>query len=128
MLIIKTYLKETPYKGIWLFVSEDIKQWTVIHQDEFNFDREYSLDFVQSHHLEDFFNTYASFNIQRKTYYLCVDNARFMNHDNDPNTYYDESKWQTIAKRNIKKDEEITCDYREFCEDSRVNWLGFELK
>jgi SET domain-containing protein len=54
---------------------------------------------------------------------LCIDNARFMNHADEPNTAgvhtagaidgYD------VATRDISKGEELTCDYRLF--DAEAN-------
>ena len=46
------------------------------------------------------------------TLVLCGDNARFMNHDFDPNC--DDSGILTVARRDIAPNEELTCDYRAF--------------
>jgi hypothetical protein len=61
-------------------------------------------------------------------YVLCADNARFMNHANDPNTAgvhepgaidgYD------IATRKIAAGEELTCDYRTFDADVGIKLGG----
>ena len=46
-------------------------------------------------------------------YVLCGDNARFMNHSDNPNC--DDSTLQaTVTKREILAGEELTCDYRIF--------------
>lgn len=44
---------------------------------------------------------------------LCLDDARFMNHADHPNT--DDSGEHTIAARDIAAGEELTSDYRTFC-------------
>jgi SET domain-containing protein len=46
-------------------------------------------------------------------YVLCGDNARFMNHQDDPNCD-DTRPGLTIARRDIQAHEELTCDYRVF--------------
>ena len=43
---------------------------------------------------------------------LTVDHDRHMNHADEPNTYL--KSGYAIARRNIRKGEEITNDYREF--------------
>jgi uncharacterized protein len=44
---------------------------------------------------------------------LCGDNARFMNHAEDPNCD-DTGGHFTVARRDIQAGEELTCDYRLF--------------
>ena len=47
-----------------------------------------------------------------RTMVISVDNSRFMNHADEPNTGWDERfGWAT---RDIRKGEEITCDYYTF--------------
>lgn len=50
---------------------------------------------------------------------LSGDNARFLNHSEDPNT--DIRGRQTFARRDIATGDEITCDYRRCVE----GWTGF---
>jgi len=52
------------------------------------------------------------------SYILCGDNARFMNHSEEPNC----DDWtcpSTLAHRDIQPGEELTCDYRAFDLESR---------
>ena len=49
---------------------------------------------------------------------LSGDNARFLNHSDDPNTQ--ELPFSSIARRSINAGDEITCDYGAFCSD----WTG----
>jgi len=46
-------------------------------------------------------------------YVLNCDNARFINHSDDPNT--DNTTEFSYALRDIQPGEEITCDYRDVC-------------
>ena len=54
-------------------------------------------------------------------YVLCADNARFMNHADEPNTarfHVDGAiEVDDIATRDIRVGEEMTCDYRLFDAD-----------
>jgi len=127
MLLIKTTLKETPGKGIGLFTLENIQQGSIIHIDETEFDKVYTLEFVKENHLKEFFDKYAAYNITDRNYYLCSDNARFMNHSFTPNTFYSKKDGQTIAKEDILVGEEITTDYTEFCDSCRVDGLDFKM-
>jgi SET domain-containing protein len=52
------------------------------------------------------------------SYILCGDNARFMNHSDDPNCD-DWTSSSTLAHRDIEPGEELTCDYRAFDVASR---------
>jgi SET domain-containing protein len=45
-------------------------------------------------------------------YVLCSDDAKYMNHAEDPNTTSDTDHTRTT--RDIEPGEELTCDYREF--------------
>ena len=57
-------------------------------------------------------------------YVLCGDNAKFMNHAEDPNCT-DADPQYTVARRAIEAGEELTCDYREFDIDCRTFGLSF---
>ena len=117
MLLVKTYLDKSPVAGIGLFAAEPIAAGTlvwklsdvdlVIHQRDLDAQglTELQRAFFESH-------AYKNGN----TYYLCVDDARFMNHSYDPNTY--EKGQSSIAKRDIAAGEELTCDYGNF-DDSK---------
>lgn len=51
---------------------------------------------------------------------LCLDDARFINHSDDPNT--DDLPDLTTARRDLAAGEEITSDYRAFCRDPFGGW------
>lgn len=128
MLLIETYLKEVEGKGIGLFAGEKILSGSMWHKDEDIFDKKYTRDFVLSNGLKKFFYHYATYHLEEDCFYLCSDNARFVNHSENPNTYYDKEKGGCFAVRDIEKGEEITCDYKTICDDSRINGLDFEMK
>ena len=47
---------------------------------------------------------------------LNLDDSRFMNHSDSPNTGQDPETGVTFALRNIKAGEELTIYYKDFCE------------
>lgn len=127
MLLIKTYLKEVSGKGIGLFASEKIPKNKIWHKDETEFDKVYTRLFVEANGLKDFFDIYATYNSVEETYYLCSDNARFVNHSYKPNTKYDKVAGNCIALVDIEIDEEITCDYREICDYNLLKGFDFNI-
>jgi len=55
---------------------------------------------------------------------LCGDNAKFMNHADEPNCD-DSGEVHTVTLRPIRSGEELTCDYRLFDHGTRVHGLSF---
>ncbi len=112
MLLVKTYLGESPIAGKGLFASEDIKKGTVVWRFHDKLDlalsvEEYNnLPAVQKEYMDIY--SYLS----DDGYILCGDHSKFMNHDDEPNTI--EDGLDCIASRDIAKDEEITCNYFHF--------------
>ena len=51
-------------------------------------------------------------------YILCGDNAKFMNHDLEPNCTDTDDRF-TVTVRDVDAGEELTCNYFEFDEDSK---------
>ena len=120
MLKVKTTIKPSliPMAGIGLFSSQFIPKGTIVWEYDSAQDREYTI--AQYNALnnidKEFIDTYA-FKFNGKLY-ICVDNARFFNHSNDPNCCsVDHSALNlgfTIAKRDIQPGEELTDNYLEF--------------
>ncbi|WP_045835397.1 SET domain-containing protein [Hyphomicrobium sp. 99] len=120
MLMVKTRIGPSDIAGIGLFAEEDIPTGTVTWRFMRDFDRlltERDIDRLpepaRSNILDHTYLDAAS-----GVFVLCADNARFMNHADEPNTAgvhepgaiegYD------IAVRDIRAGEEMTCDYRTF--------------
>lgn len=120
MLTVKTRLGLSEIAGIGLFAAQDIPKGTVTWRFMANFDRLLSQDEVDGlpePARSDLLN-HVYLNAETGKFVLCADNARFMNHADDPNTEgvheagaiegYD------VATRDIRAGEEMTCDYRTF--------------
>ncbi len=113
MLLVKTYIDKSPIDGFGLFAAEAIKEGTRLWEWNWDFDRVVPLPVYKNVPANSFIRKYGY--MRKGSWYLCYDDARFMNHSNKPNIVcldgYD------LAIRNIRKDEEITCDYSQFCDD-----------
>jgi SET domain-containing protein len=120
MLQVRTYVDRSPIQGLGLFAAEDIPVGTIIWALS-------GADNVLHRHqvacmsqIERVFITKYSFKING-LYYLCVDDARFMNHSTSPNT--SDLNDCTVASRDISKGDELTCDYSQF--DDEFDPAGF---
>jgi SET domain-containing protein len=116
MLLVRTYLDKSSIHGIGLFATEDIKAGTQIYYLDHNLVKKFPEMYVNTSDKveKEFFNTYAW--KKDNYYYLSLDNDRFMNHSEYPNTY--ETEYATFAKVDIMAGEEITCNYKDFCQNS----------
>lgn len=121
MLIVKTILKYSEIHGLGCFAGEDIKKGQIV----WRFDEGIDLIFKESDlknfpvSFVEFLKMYAYSPLvnTEKTYVLCADNARHMNHDENPNL--DETPdGLNVALRDIKAGEELTCNYNQFDKDA----------
>lgn len=115
MLLVKTHIKNSIVNGIGLFASEFIPKGTIIWELNKKLDliitqKEYEkLPILVNKHFDHF----AYYCEKEGGWVLCFDNARFVNHSDNPNT---EGLENTVAKKDIQIDEEITENYYVFNE------------
>jgi SET domain-containing protein len=120
MLMVKTRLGLSKIAGIGLFAGEDIAKGTVTWRFMPAYDRlltQAEIDGLPEPARSSILE-HVYLNADSGLFVLCADNARFMNHADDPNTAgvhqpgavdgYD------VATRDIRAGEELTCDYRTF--------------
>lgn len=120
MLMVKTRLAPSLIAGIGLFAGQDIKKGTVTWRFMPAFDRLLSeadiLNLPEPARANILDHAYLD--AASGLFVLCADNARFMNHDADPNTAGVHApgsiEGYDIATRDIASGEELTCDYRTF--------------
>ncbi len=117
MVKIKTYLDRSPINGIGLYADENIQKGTVIWDLDQKFDKLFHLDTVNfaREEFKMFLMKYCYLdndNFEGPMFVLCIDDARFMNHSDMPNTINGDGN-KTIADRDILMGEEITCNYFE---------------
>lgn len=112
MILVKTYLDKSPIHGLGVFAAEPIRRDTKIWRFVEGFDRAYSpKQFARlPKPARDFLKNYG-YRVDGEILFT-VDHDHHMNHSDNPNTYL--KAGYTIARRNIRKGEEITNDYREF--------------
>ena len=112
MLLVKTYLDKSPIHGIGVFAGETIRKDAKIWRFVYGFDRFYTRkrlaklpkqakDFIKLHGYQ-----------WGKEILLSMDHDTFMNHSDNPNTYFHSG--YVLARRTIRKGTEITNDYRAF--------------
>ena len=112
MLLVKTYLDKSAIHGLGVFAAEFIRKETKIWRFVEGFDRCYSpKQFARlPKQAREFLKSYG-YKVDGEILFT-VDNDHYINHSDTPNTYL--KNGYTIARRNIRKGEEITNDYREF--------------
>lgn len=118
MLLVPTYLAQSPLHGLGVFAAAPIPKGAVMWRFVPGFDLVIPLETAKSYPpvAWDYLMRYAY--VSRHVpggYVLDGDHSRFLNHSKQPNT--DNSTEATIARRDIAKDEEITVDYDEVCVD-----------
>ncbi len=123
MLKVKTYIDKSQINGIGLFADQVIPKGTIIWEKTEGLDLTLeSLDY-KNENVIDFLKTYCY--KHNGKYILCIDNGRFINHSDNPNTD-DTSYPYTIAKKDILPHEEITSNYKDFginSDDNLFNML-----
>lgn len=118
MFLIKTYLNKSRISGIGVFAGEDVQQGQLINTFVEGFDRRYTEEDLCAlpPAAHDYLRHY-SFGGKDGFIYFPGDNDRFTNHSDDPNTTTT-ANGDVLAVRDIRKGEEITCDYRDFADAS----------
>lgn len=112
MLLVDTYIAPSPIHGIGLFAAEPIHSgriwWT--------FDRVFDVtrspreleDMEQT--MQEFWDRYAFKRNRDGKLVMCLDNARFVNHSDHPNSR-DDDCGNSVACTDIDTGVEITEDY-----------------
>ncbi|MDQ5971222.1 MAG: uncharacterized protein QG566_168 [Patescibacteria group bacterium] len=117
MFLKKCYLDKSPIHGIGLFAGEDIKMgqniWLPSHQLTFHFN-DSELKTLPSQEIR-IVKHYGYLHKKTNIWHFCSEDSRYINHSENPNTYLTpENTDGFMAKKDIKKDEELTQDYRDF--------------
>ena len=126
MLKIKTYLDKSAINGIGIFAGEDIREGKIIwefnpHVDLVYSDEEWN-DLARSISAESLQHVLRYTYKSNGKYYLCVDSAQFMNHGVAQYNIGNDSENDTMfARRNIKRGEELLCNYFEYCDSDDFN-------
>jgi uncharacterized protein len=121
MLLIPTFRAPSAIHGLGLFAATAVPQGTRVWEFTEGFDQ--AIDPARLSRLPDVareqFLQYSYLDRVIHEYILCSDDARFMNHSEEP-TLHDTSDGpgdrygHTVAAHDLAAGEELTCDYREF--------------
>ena len=133
MLLIKTILKEIPGKGIGILAGEDLKAGQIWWVWDDDMDKIVGPEqYAQLGEIQRSFVKKYGVKSDKDEYWLYVDNARFCNHANEPNSIGFapvsgvDTKIKTI--REVHKGEELTIDYRKFIYDFPDGVLNFDVR
>jgi len=122
MLLVSTYVAASEIEGVGVFAAAPIARGEAIWRLNPDFDRLIPADSYDDmpETMKELIDRYAYPSPDKPGYLVYeVDNGRFMNHSDTPNTDFSEYGEGT-ATRDIAAGEELTCNYHEFYE-------GFEL-
>ena len=125
MLFVPTYLAPSSIAGIGVHAGREIPAHTVIWEFTEGVDWRIPAEALAAFP-EPFRSRMRHYLYQEESgvHVLCGDNAKFMNHQDDPNCADPDGAY-TVTRRHIRAGEELTCDYRAFDEPSRTNGLTF---
>ena len=116
MMLVPTYVAPSKIEGIGVFAAEDIAEGTRIWELAPGLDRLIHKDDVGSlpAPLQAFVERYSyPYPHDPEQLIVELDNGRFMNHSEHPNTRFDDPD-AGFTRRVIKAGEELTCNYAEF--------------
>jgi SET domain-containing protein len=123
MLLVKSFLKFSDIHGVGCFTAEDIKAGQIVWKFDPVLDVEIDEAQISTfpEAVRSFLNMYAygQQDVGKKTFILCGDHARHMNHSENPNLIEaGDGNAYNVAARDIKAGEELTCDYNAFDTDA----------
>ena len=127
-MLVRTTVHPSEVHGLGLFADEFILEGTVVWRFDQRVDRRYDESQLAALPKEDQerLRTFCYLNPRTRLYVYCGDNARYINHADQPNTKdlgFEEGVFEgegiTVAARDIEPGEEILSDYRSFDADAR---------
>jgi len=115
MFVVHTHLQTSPIHGIGVFTDEPIKKGQIVWQFDPRVDILIPLEekpkFPPA--MQDYLSmlAYIEETSSRKMMVLCADNAKHVNHSDDPNLLDTPDGSQEYAAQDIAAGEELTCNY-----------------
>ncbi len=124
MFFIPTYLAPSRIQGMGVYAACHIPKGQLIWRFDPAVDWEFTAEDLarMPEPFKSRLQTYCYLN-HRGVYWLCGDNARFVNHSEDSNCD-DTGGEVTVARRDIQAGEELTSDYRLFDQNSAACGSG----
>ena len=128
MLVIPTYLAESPIQGIGVFAAMDVQKGSTIWIFDPRVDlivRPAEMRGAPQHVIDDL-DKFAWVN-DDGDWVIGIDNDKYTNHSDNPNVGpYRELDTMTVALRDIATGEELTEDYSQFSKYKRQCGIDFE--
>lgn len=133
MLLVKASVKPSKIHGLGLFADEKIPKGTMVWEFDPKFDLVFSEKEVgkMSEIQQNLIHKFAYFSKRLRKYVYCVDDTRFMNHSNAPNTdsvsFSNKQENCDVANKDIGAGEEMTINYRDidlYDEKSKESYLN----
>lgn len=116
MLLVSTYVAPSDVEGVGVFAAQPVKKGAPIWKFDPTFDRLIPMDAYLGAppFLKDLLDRYAYPSPEQPEFIVYeVDNGRFMNHSETPNTDFSDFAGAS-ALRDIEAGEELTCNYADF--------------
>jgi uncharacterized protein len=116
LLVVKTYVAASTIEGVGVFAVEAIGKGSVVWRTDPIFDMLVPIAAYRSAEppFKHLLQRHAYPSPDRPGYLVYeIDNGRFMNHSDAPNTDFSAFGYGT-AIADIEPDEELTCNYRQF--------------
>lgn len=116
MMLVRSHVAQSAIEGLGVYAGEFIPSGTLIWQINPKFIATFSRNDIEDFppHIRQFVEKYSFPDFDNKNLlFVELDNGRFMNHSETPNTDFTEFS-NGYAIRDIGEGEEITCNYYEF--------------
>lgn len=113
MLLVDVRLAKSPIEGIGVFAKDFIAKGAEVWRLDLRFDRLIEVDVweAQTGAVKSYLDRYCYPRRSDPRYIVLeADDARYMNHSDDPNTDFSHGE-VAHATRDIQPGDEITCDY-----------------
>lgn len=128
MLLIDTELKPSSIAGFGVFLKAPVKAGDLVWQFDGRVDRILAprdIEGLPEHAREDMIR-HTCWHAASDVHAVWGDNARFLNHADDPNLAFDGPAFgDARAVRDIAAGEELTCDYAQVCDWVKQNGNRF---
>ena len=122
MMLVPHYVDRSPIAGLGLYCATDLSAGTVIYRHDERFvviirNEELAAmpEAMQESVLRYSYRSRGARRLSNALYY-CADDARFMNHADDPSTRWRPETDDYVTTRDLPAGSELSCDYRDFCE------------
>lgn len=116
MMLVPTYVAPSRIEGVGVFAGENVEEGALIWRLAPSLDRLFGKEEIEQ--LPPLFRQFVRrygypYPHDSNVVIVELDNGRFMNHSEQPNTRFDDPD-AGYALQAIRAGEEITCDYSEF--------------